>query len=328
MERRTFMALVSGGLLAAPLAAEAQRSGKVYRIGTLTVSPAERASHFITALEESLRELGYVKGSNVLYEHRFAEGRTERLSELAHELAVLNVDVIIAGNNASIAAAKQATSMIPIIMTYGVDPIGVGFIVGLSRPGGNITGLTADVTADTWGKRLGLVKEIAPRASLVAVLWNPDFPGMSSAWKASEDAARTLRVRLQSVEVRRLEDFDPGFTAIAQQRPGALLVFADPLTYTRRREIASTAARYRIPTIYGFREATDEGGLMSYGVNIPGLYRRAAVYVDKIFKGAKPAGLPVEQPTTFELVINLKTAKALGLTIPQSLLQRADEVIQ
>jgi len=292
------------------------------------VSPADRASHFIKALEESLSGLGYVKGSNVLYEHRFADGRTERLSALAKELIALNVDVIIAGNNASIAAAKQATSMIPIIMTYGIDPIGVGFIAGLARPGGNITGLTADVTADTWGKRLELVKEIVPRASRVAVLWNPDFPGMPSAWKATEDAARTLGVRLQSVEVRRLDDFDPGFTAIIQQRPVALLVIADPLTYTRRREIAATAARNRIPAIYGFREATDEGGLMSYGVNIPALYRRAAVYVDKILKGAKPSDLPVEQPTKFELVINLKTAKAIGLTIPPSLLLRADEVIQ
>ena len=320
--------LVILGLLAAPLAVDAQQPGKVYRIGTLTVSPAERASHFIKALEESLSELGYVKGSNMLYEHRFADGRTERLSELARELIALNVDVIIAGNNASIAAARQATSTIPIIMTYGIDPIGVGFIASLSRPGGNITGLTGDVTADTWGKRLELVREVAPRASRVAVLWNPDFPGMPSAWTATEAAARTLGVRLQSIEVRRLDDFDPGFTAITQQRPGALLVIADPLTYTRRREIAATAARNRIPAMYGFREATDEGGLMSYGVNISALYRRSAAYVDKILKGAKPADLPVKQPTTFELVINLKTAKALRLTIPPSLLLRADQVIE
>jgi ABC-type uncharacterized transport system substrate-binding protein len=328
MDRRTFISSVTLGLFTAPLAAEAQQAGKVYRIGTLTVSPADRASHFIKAFEERLRDLGYVKGSNVVYEHRFADGRTERLPELATEFVALSVDVIIAGNNASIAAARHATSTIPIVMTYGVDPVGVGFVASLARPGGNITGLTADVTADTWGKRLELVKEVVPRVSRVAVIWNPDFPGMPSAWKATEDAAATLGVRLQSVEVRRLEDFDPGFTAIASQHPGALLVLADPLVYTRRREIVATAARHRIPAVYAFREATDEGGLMSYGVNISALYRRAAYFVDRLFKGAKPADLPVEQPNKFELVLNLKTAKALGLTIPPSLLQRADEIIQ
>ena len=201
-------------------------------------------------------------------------------------------------------------------------------MASLARPGGNITGLTADVTADTWGKHLELVKEVVPRVSHVAILWNPDFPGMPSAWQATVNAAATLGVRLQSVEVRRLEDFDPGFTAIASQRPGALVVLADPLAYTRRREIIATAARHRIPAVYAFREATDEGGLMSYGVNIPALYRRAAYFVDRLVKGAKPGDLPVEQPTTFELVINLKTAKTLGLTIPPSLLQRADQVIE
>ena len=326
--RRTFVGTLAGSLLAAALAAEAQQSGRVYRIGTLTVSPADRASHFIKAFEERLRDLGYVKGSNVVYEHRFADGRTERLPELAKQFVALSVDVIIAGNNASIAAARHATSTIPIVMTYGVDPVGVGFVASLARPGGNITGLTADVTADTWGKHLELVKEVVPRVSHVAILWNPDFPGMPSAWQATVNAAATLGVRLQSVEVRRLEDFDPGFTAIASQRPGALVVLADPLAYTRRREIIATAARHRIPAVYAFREATDEGGLMSYGVNIPALYRRAAYFVDRLVKGAKPGDLPVEQPTTFELVINLKTAKALGLTIPPSLLQRADQVIE
>ena len=327
MTRVVSMITLVVAALAAPLA-EAQQPGKTYRIGTLTVSPVERASHFISAFEERLRELGYVKGVNVLYEHRFANGRTERLSELANELTALNVDVIIAGNNASISAARHATARIPIIMTYGVDPVGVGFVASLARPGGNITGLTADVTADIWGKYLQLVKEVAPRASHVAVLWYPDFPGMPSAWKAMESAAATLGVQLQSVEVRRLEDFDPGFVSIASQHPGALFVPADPLTYAGRREIVAAAARHRIPALYSFREATDEGGLMSYGVNIPALYRRAAYFVDRIMKGAKPADLPVEQPTKFEFVINLKTAKALGLTIPPSVLARADEVIQ
>jgi ABC-type uncharacterized transport system substrate-binding protein len=328
MKRRQFITLLGGAVFAWPLAARGQQAGKVYRIGTITVSPAERASHLIMALEETLRELGYVKGSNAIYEHRFAGGRTERLSDLAKELTALNVDVIIAGPNATIAAARQATSMTPIIMTYGIDPVGVGFIASLARPGGNITGLTGEVTVETWGKRLELLKEIAPGVSRAAVLWNPDFPGMLSAWKVTENAAQTLGLTLQSVEVRRLDDFDPGFAAITLQRPGGLIVFADPLTYARRIEIAAIAARDRIPAIYGFREATDDGGLMSYGVNIPALYRRAAHYVDRILKGAKPAELPVEQPTKLELVINLKTAKALGLTIPPTLLARADEVIE
>jgi len=315
-------------LLLSPTVAGSQQSAKVYRIGTLTVSPADRAHHFLIAFEERLRELGYVKGSNVVYEHRFADGRPERLPELARDLAALSVDVIIAGNNASIAAAKKVTSKTPIIMTYSVDPVGVGFVAGLAHPGGNITGLTADVAAEIWGKRLELVREVVPRAAHVAVLSDPGFPGMPSAWKALENAATTLGVQLQSVDVRRLEDFDPAFTVISTKRPGALVVAADPLTYTRRREIAATAARHRIPAIYAFREAADEGGLMSYGVNIPGLYRRAAYFVDRILKGAKPGDLPIEQPTTFELVINVKAAKSLGLTLSQSLLLRADQVIE
>ena len=315
-------------LILAPVAAAGQQAGTAYRIGTLTVSPATRSSHFIKAFEDALNELGYVKGSSIIYEHRFADGRPERLPDLAKELAELKVDVVIAGNNASIAAAIHATSRIPIIMTYSSGPVGVGFVASLARPGRNITGLTTDVTADTWGKRLELLKEVATRGRDVVVFWNPSFPGASADWKAVRAAAVTLGVRLQSLEVRQLEDFGPGFTVITQQPPGALLVLADPLAYTLRPEIIAIAARNRIPAMYSFREATDEGGLMSYGVNIPALYRRAATYVDKILKGAKPADLPVEQPTKFEFVINLKTAKALGLTIPQTLLLRADEVIE
>jgi ABC-type uncharacterized transport system substrate-binding protein len=315
-------------VLSTPLVAHAQQSVKVYRIGTLTVSSAESAAQVLNALEDRLGQLGYMKGSNVIYEHRFAGGRTERLPELAKELAALNVDVVVAGANAAIAAARQAMPRTPIVMGYALDPVGVGFIVSLARPGGNITGVTYDVTADTWGKRLQLVKEIVPGVSHVAVLWNPDSPGMSAAWKATEDAASTLGVKLQSVAVRRLDDFDAAFTAIALRRPGALLVFADPLTYTRRREIIATAARHRLPAVYAVREAPDEGGLMSYGVSNIGLFHRAAYFVDRILKGAKPSDLPVEQPSKFELVVNLKTAKALGITIPESILLRADEVIR
>jgi putative tryptophan/tyrosine transport system substrate-binding protein len=325
----TLAVVLALGLFFTPLAIEAQQAVRVYRIGTLSVSSAESgANAAIAAFEERLRELGYVKGSNVIYEHRFAGGRMDRLPELANELAALNLDVILAGANPAIAAARRAMPRIPIVMGYGIDPVGVGFVASLARPGGNITGVTFDVTADTWGKRLQLAKEIAPLVSHVAVLWNPDAPGMSAAWKATEDAAATLGVKLQWVAVRRPEDFDAGFTAIALRRPGALLIFADPITYTRRREIIATAARQRVPAIYAIREATDEGGLMSYGVSNLDLYRRAAYFVDRILKGAKPSELPVEQPTKLELVINLKTARTLGLTIPPPLLLQADEVIE
>jgi putative ABC transport system substrate-binding protein len=314
--------------LSTALAADAQQAGKIYRICTLSVSSAESGAQVLNAFEERLTELGYVKGSNAIYEHRYAGGRTERLPELAKELAALNPDVILAGANAAIAAVREAMPRTPIVMGYALDPVGAGFVVSLAHPGGNITGVTYDVTADTWGKRLQLVKEIAPGVSHVAVLWTPDSPGMSAAWKATEDAASRLGVKLQSVPVRRLDDFDAAFTAITLRRPGALLVFADPLTYTRRREIIATAARQRIPAIYAVREAPAEGGLMSYGVNNIELYQRAAYFVDRILKGAKPSDLPVEQPSKLDLVINLKTAKALGITIPESILLRADEVIR
>ena len=327
MDRRAFIAGL-GAVLAARRAAGAQPAAKAYRIGTLTVSPADRASHYIVAFEEGLTKLGYVKGSRIIYEHRFAEGHVERLPDLVKQLIAVNVDVILAGHNASILAAKNASSPIPIVMTYSVDPVGVGFIRSLSHPGGNITGLTADVSAETSAKRLGLVNEIAPRASQIGILWNPAFPGAAAAWKVTGTAARALGVRLQSIEIRSLEDVDRILAAMATRRPGALLVLADPLGYTRRREIAAAALRYRLPAVFEFREGVDDGGLMSYGVNIPSLYRRAASYVDRILNGAKPADLPVEQPTSFELVINLKTAKALGLTIPPSLLARADQVIE
>jgi putative tryptophan/tyrosine transport system substrate-binding protein len=327
MRRREFINAFSAAA-ALPLAARAQGARKVYRIGTLTVSPFELASHFIKAFEEAMAELGYVSGSNIIYEHRFAGGRLERLPGQAKELAELNVDVIVAGNNASMGAAKHVTSTIPIVATYSIDPIGAGFITSLARPGGNITGLTGEVTADTWGKRLELATQIAPAIFHVAVFWNPDVPAMHSAWEATESAARKLSVTLHSLEVRGLVDFEAAFSTLALHPPGALLVYADPSTYARRREIVAAAARNRIPDIYSFREGADDGGLMSYGVSIPALYRRASHFVDRILKGTKPSDLPVEQPTRLELVINLKAAKALGLTIPPTLLGRADEVIE
>ena len=323
MNRREFIPLL-GSAAAWPITARAQVL-KAYRIGTLTASAFESASHAIKAFEEGMAELGY---ENIIYEHRFGGGRLERLTDLAKELAALNVDVIVAGNNASISAAKQVTSTVPIVMTYSIDPIGTGFIDSFAHPSGNITGLTTEITAETWGKRLELATRFIPTITHVAVVWNPDVPGMRSGLVATENAARTLGVTIQSIEVRGIEDLDAALSAFALQPPGALLVFADPLTYSRRREIVVAAARNRIPDFYSFREATDDGGLMSYGVNLPALYRRAARFVDKILKGAKPSDLPVEQPVSFDLVINLKTATALGLTIPPTLLAVADEVIE
>jgi putative tryptophan/tyrosine transport system substrate-binding protein len=213
-------------------------------------------------------------------------------------------------------------------MTYSIDPIGTGFVASFAHPSGNITGPTAEVTAETWGKRFELAMQVVPAVTRVAVVWNPDVPGMRSGLEATENAARTLGVTIQSIEVRRIEDLDAALSAFALQPPGALLVPADPLTYSRRREIVVAAARNRIPDFYSFREATDDGGLMSYGVNLSALYHRAAYFVDKILKGAKPSDLPIEQPIRFDLVINLKTAEALGLTIPDKLLTVADEVIE
>ena len=323
MNRREFIPLL-GSAAAWPITARAQVR-KAYRIGTLTSSTFESSSHVIKVFEESMAELGY---ENIIYEHRFGGGRLERLTDLAKELVALNVDVIVAGNNTSISAAKQVTSTVPIVMVVSIDPIGTGFIDSFAHPSGNITGLTTEITAETWGKRLELATRFIPTITHVAVVWNPDVPGMRSGLVATENAARTLGVTIQSIEVRGIEDLDAALSAFALQPPGALLVFADPLTYSRRREIVVAAARNRIPDFYSFREATDDGGLMSYGVNIPALYRRAARFVDKILKGAKPSDLPVEQPVSFDLVINLKTATALGLTIPPTLLAVADEVIE
>ena len=323
MNRREFIPLL-GSAAAWPITARAQVR-KAYRIGTLTSSTFESSSHVIKVFEESMAELGY---ENIIYEHRFGGGRLERLTDLAKELVALNVDVIVAGNNASISAAKQVTSTVPIVMTYSIDPIGTGFIDSFAHPSGNITGLTTEITAETWGKRLELATRFVPTITHVAVVWNPDVPGMRSGLVATENAARTLGVTIQSIEVRGIEDLDAALSAFALQPPGALLVFADPLTYSRRREIVVAAARNRIPDFYSFREATDDRGLMSYGVSLPALYRRAARFVDKILKGAKPSDLPVEQPVSFDLVINLKTATALGLTIPPTLLAVADEVIE
>jgi putative ABC transport system substrate-binding protein len=328
MDRRTFLAGTGAVLLAAPLVAEAQQKRKVYRIGFILTAAPNEVGYLIKALSEGLRELGYVEGRNVVFERRFAEGRQERLPALAAELVRLDVDVIVTGSNPVIAAVKQATATIPVVMGVSRDPVGAGFIASLARPGGNITGLANDPGPEIIGKNLELLKEAAPRVSRVAFLWNPVPPGAGTSKNVVESAARKLGVTFQSVEVRGRDEFEGAFAAMVRERANGLVVATDPVMVGPRGEVVLLAARSRLPAVYGLREFAEAGGFMSYGPNIADLFRRAATYVDKILKGAKAGDLPVEQPTKFELVINLKTAKTLGLTIPPSLLGRADEVIE
>ncbi len=325
--KRPAVALLTLTLLIAPLAAGAQRAPKTSRIGVLaSVPPEEGAPPY--ALRQGLRELGYVEGQNIALEWRWTQGRNERFPGLAAELVALKVDAIVAGNPAAISAAKNATRTIPIVMVLATDPVGQGFVTGLARPGGNITGLTVDAGPEISGKRLELLKEAVLKVSRVAVLLNPNNPAHRLVLRETEGAARTLGVKLQILEARKPDDFDRAFSAMTREGAEALLVLPDALSFVHRTRIADLAARSRLPAIYGLREYAEAGGLMAYGASLPDLWRRAATYVDKILKGAKPADLPVQQPTRFELIINLKTAAALGLTIPQSVLMRADEVIK
>jgi len=286
-------------------------------------------SPFLGAFRQGLRELGWVEGQNIVIDYRYAEGRFDRLPDLAAELVQLKVDIIVAVATQGVAAAKNATETIPIVMISGsADPVGLGFIASLARPGGNVTGLSFSVGPEISGKQLELLKEIVPKVRRVAILSNPATPIQPRFLREVTLAAQSLAVQLQLLEGRGPNEFDGAFAAMAKERVGALLVVADSLFIFHRTRLADLAARSRLPAAYGVREHVEAGGLMSYGPSLRDLFRRGATYVDKILKGAKPADLPVEQPTQFELVINLKTAKALGLTIPQSLLQRADEVIQ
>jgi putative ABC transport system substrate-binding protein len=329
MERRKFMAAMAGGFLAAPLAAEAQQAAKVPRIGFLLLNPAANP-HLLEAFRQGLRDLAYVEGRNLVIEYRDAEGKPERLPALAAELVALKVDVIVAGGQPHAMAAKQATKTIPIIFASVGDPVASGFVTSLARPGGNVTGLS-NLTPELVGKRLELLKQAVPGLSRVAVLWQPGGQGEHAdkdMLKGGDAAARTLGVRLQVVEARGPADFDKAFSEMTKARAGALTVLPSPIFINERRRLVDLAAKNRLPAVYPSRDYADGGGLMSYGSNLADLFRRAATYVDKILKGAKPGDLPVEQPTKFELVINLKTANALGLTIPQSVLGRADEVIQ
>ncbi len=311
-----------------PRPADAQPANKVPRIGVLYTGTAATASQVSEAFRQGLRDHGYVEGQTIVVEQRFGDARPERLAVLAAELVRLEVDVIVTSTDEAIAAVKRQTGTIPIVMTAGTDPVATGFVASLGHPGGNVTGLT-NVSPELSAKKLELRRDAIPGLSRVAIMWNPDpdIRGALLDYKATEEAARSLRLQLQSVEVSRAGDIDRAFKALTTGRAEALIVVPSTVTLDNRTQIASLALKHRLPSMWQLAMA-DAGGLMAYGSSLDERWRRAAAYVVRILKGAKPGDLPVEQPTNFELVINLKTAKGLGLTMPPSLLQRADQIIQ
>ena len=322
-----FAVVVSAMLFALCLSAEAQQAKKVPRIGYLSRSSASGNLPRIEAFRQGLRELGYVEGQTFFIEYRYAEGKFERLPNLAADLVSLKVDVIVAPGTGPVSAAKQATRTIPIVMVNAANPVGDGFVSSLARPGGNITGLTT-IAPDLSGKRLELLKEAVPKASRMAVLWNPVVQQRIIRFKETQVAARAFGLQLQSVEARAASDLEPAFSAMTEGRANALIVLGDGMFNANRTLILDLAAKSRLPAMFNEEEYVLAGGLMVYGPSTNDLSRRAATYVDKILKGVKPADLPVEQPTKFELVINLKAAKQIGLTIPSNMLARADKVIK
>jgi len=311
-------------ILWVPLAAEAQPKAKIPVIGILGGDPAAAAWK---AFLRGMRERGYVEGENIVLEWRFDQGKAERFPVLAAELVRLKVDVIVTAGMPRIRAAKQATGMIPIVMAGSFDPVGAGLITSLARPGGNVTGL-AEMATELVGKRVELLREAVPGVSRLAVLLGPPAPADPLFLREAEVAAQTFRIELQVLRARDPGEFDSAFAAMTRERASAVLVLSQPAFFPSRALLAELAVKHRLPTMHAIREYVEAGGLMSYGANLEGLFQRAATYVDKILKGAKPGDLPVEQPTKFEFVINLKTARALGLKIPQSVLLRADQVIQ
>jgi len=329
MDRRRFIGTIASGLLGAPLAAEAQQAARIARIGFLAGNLAS-GPHMTDGFRQGMRDLGYLEGRNFALEFRDAEGKLERLPALAADLVALKVDVIMVGGTLAALAAKQATKTIPIVFASAIDPVADGLVTSLARPGGNVTGLSA-LAPELVGKRMELLKQAVPGVSLVAFLQQPGGLGertVNDIRREADVAARALGVRLQFFEAPGPDDFDRAFSDMTKARAGAMTLFGGAMFLIERRRLVDLAAKNRLPAVYGLREYVDAGGLMSYGPINVDLFRRAATYVDKILKGAKPGDLPVEQPTKFELVINLKTAKALGLTIPQLVLGRADEVIQ
>jgi putative ABC transport system substrate-binding protein len=325
MKRREFIAMLGGAAAVWPLAARAQQPGKLPTIGFLGTSTPSAWSQWTAAFVQRLRELGWVEGRTVAIEYRWAEGRSERFAEIAAEFVRLKVDVI-ATSGAAVLAAKQATPVIPVVFTLAGDPVGAGLVASLARPGGNVTGVS-NQSADLAGKRVELLREILPAFRQLAIMANANNPTSMRELGEIEQAARTLSLDVSRLEIRRAEDIVPVIEAI-QGRADALYTVQDPVLYNNQVRINTLALGARLPTMYSFREYVEAGGLLSYGANIPDLFRRLAEYVDKILRGAKPADLPVQQPTKFDLVINLTTAKALGLKIPEAFLLRADEVIE
>jgi putative ABC transport system substrate-binding protein len=326
MRRRQFITLLGGVAVAWPLAARAQQTEKAPTIGFLVSGTPSSHGQWVAGLVQRLRELGWIEGRTVAIKYRWAEGRAERYTEIAAEFVRLKVDVIIATGSAPALAAKQATSVIPIVFPAAGDPVGTGLVASLARPGGNVAGLSIQTT-DLAGKRLELLREVVPALRRLAIMANIGSPVILVEMGEVQVAASTLGLEVVTLEIRRAEDIAPAFEAL-KGRAEALHVVIDPLLTANRVRINTLALGARLPTMFGFRELVEAGGLMSYGPNFPDLFRRAAEFVDKILRGAKPADLPVEQPTKFDLVINLTTATALGVTIPESFLLRADEVIK
>ena len=328
MRRREFITLLGGTAAAWPLAARAQHRGKVFRIGYLGISSPSLEPHYVEAFRQKLRELGHVDGESIVIEYRWAEGQDSRLPKLAGELVRLKPDVIVTTGTPGTLAAIEATKTIPIVMASSADPVASGLVSSLARPSGNVTGFTI-LGPELEGKRLELLLQTVPGLSRLAILWNPSNPGIVSYFETVRNAGRNLRISLDPVmEVRSADELDKAFTVIASARPQALAVIADRFLLSRRTQIVEFAAVKRLPTMYPYREYVDAGGLMSYAPSNIELFRGTAIYVDKILKGAKPGDLPIQEPTKFELVINLKTAKALGLDVPLHLQQLADEMIE
>jgi len=328
MYRRDFIKVVAGSAVTWPVAARAQQPGKIFRIGYLGVSSPSLEPHYVEAFRQKLHDLGHVEGRNIAIDYKWAEGQDDRLPNLASELVSLNPDVIVTTGTPGAIAAMRATKTIPIVMATIGDPVGSGLVASLARPGGNATGFTV-LGPELEGKRLELLKQAVPELSRLAILWNPSNPGSVSYFETVKNAGRALQISLDPVmEVRRSDELDNAFTAIADARPHALAVIPDRFLLSHRREIVEFAVVKRLPSMYPYREYVDAGGLMSYAPSNIEMFRNAASYVDRIIKGAKPSDLPIQEPTKFELVINLKTAKALGLDIPLQLQQLANEVIE
>jgi putative tryptophan/tyrosine transport system substrate-binding protein len=324
--RREFITLLGGAAASWPLAARAQQAGKVARIGSLRHGPAAANADRIEAMRAGLRQLGYVEGNNVAIEFRWAE-TVDQLSALAAELVRMNVDVILAMSSTEVEPARQATQTIPIVFAVHADPVGLGHVASLARPGGNITGLTIILT-DLVAKQLEILKEAVPQATRIGVLFSPTAPSHRPALQAVETAGARLGVQLVMVPVRTGEDFEGAFSTMSREQVGSFLVVSAPLTISHRARLAELALEHRLPGMVGSKENVEAGGLMNYGADFNDMFRRVATYIDKILKGAKPADLPVEQASKYELVINLKTAKAIGLTVSEAFLLRADKVIE